>query len=110
MQPLRKTVPNEYPIMADWPDDSREGKDSQEENKVKDNFSDIKDGDLEKWKNLEMQELKNNNNQAPQPRPKSTSTSEIDSLTLQPSKCSIDWLGNQISVSSASEDSLEDID
>ena len=47
--PLRKLCLSEYPITADWPDDSAEGKETQEQNKAKDNFfSDIEywDGDL----------------------------------------------------------------
>ena len=47
--PSGKLCPNEYPITADWSDDSEEGKETQEQNKVKDNLSDIEDwhGDLE---------------------------------------------------------------
>ena len=89
--------------MADCPDISEEGKEIQEQNKVTDNFSHIEDwdGDLEEHK-----EIKNRQSD-PQPSPKSTSTSET--CTLQPSKCSVDQFGNQMSVLSTPEDSLEDI-
>ena len=43
-------------------------------------------------------------------RPSPTSMSTSKTLILQLSKYSIDHLGNQISVSLTSEDSLEDID
>ena len=81
-------------------------------------FSEIKDwdGDLEKGKDLELQECKSNNNQTPKPSPESTSTSDTETLTPQPSKTLVDRYGNQSSVSSeegqkeeTSEDSLEEI-
>ena len=75
-------------------------KDTQGLNKDEDNFSDIEDwdGDLEKWKHLEMQELKTND--TPQPSPKSISTSDAETLIPQPSRPFIDSFGKQISVSS----------
>ena len=98
-----KLCPTEYPIpfKADWSDDSEEEKDSQQQNKNEDNFSDIEvwDGDLEKHKKLEVQELKNNDNQtsqkAPNPHPHL-----ILKLISQPSKPFMDRFSNQISVSS----------
>ena len=44
--------PIKYPIKADWPDNSEEEKECQEQSKDKDTFSDIEDwdGDLEEWK------------------------------------------------------------
>ena len=109
--PTGNISPNQYPIAmtADWPDDSEEEKETQEQNKDKNNFSDIEDwaGDLEKQKNSDNQTL--------QPSPESTSTSET--FTPHPSKPFVDRFGNQISVSSEEghkeetfEDSLEDID
>ena len=56
---------------------------------------------------MKSERNKNNDNQSPQPSPKSTSKSKT--LTLQPSKCSTDQFENQMGVSSASEESLEDI-
>ena len=108
MQSLRKLCLNDYLITADWPDDSKEGKATQEQNKVEDNFSDIEiwDGDLGEQKGKEIK--KNNENQIPQPSPESTSTSKT--LTPQPSKCDINYFGNQMYVSPASKDPLEDID
>ena len=94
--PTGNFCPNEYPIpiTADWPD-SEEKKESPEQNKNNENFSDIKDwdGDLEKQQN--------NKNQTPQPHPKSTSHTET--LTPQPSKPIIDRHGNPISKSPTSE-------
>ena len=55
-------------------------------------FSDMKDLDSD------LEKQNNNDNQTPQPSSESTSTSET--LTLQPSKPSIDICGNQVSVSS----------
>ena len=73
-----KLCPTEYPIpiKEDWSDNSEGETETQEQNKSNENFSDIEDwdGDLERWKNLEVQGLKNNDNQSPQSSPKSTST------------------------------------
>ena len=67
--PTGNFLPTEYPIpiKADWSEDSEEKKETQRHNKDKDNFSDIEnvDGELEKWKNLAVQDLKNNDNQTP---------------------------------------------
>ena len=65
------------------------------------------DTDLEEpdQKNLEVQKQRNIENKTPQPSPKPFPD---DTVTHQPSQPSIDWFGNQISLSS--EDTLENID
>ena len=45
--PLGKLCPNDYPITADWQDNSEEGKESQEQAKDKDNFSVCSDWDVD---------------------------------------------------------------
>ena len=103
--PEGKLCPIEYPIKSDWPDDSEKEKESQEQNNVKDNFSDIKDSVAD------LEDQKNKDNKTPQP---STEPTSVD--TIKSSKHSIGSFGNQISVSSEEEqeeetleNSLEDI-
>ena len=93
--PLGKLCPNEYLITANWQDYSEKEEESQEQDKDKDNFSVCSDwdADLEEqdWKNLEVQEQKNNDNRTSQSSPKPTSD---DTLTHHLSMPSIDQLGN----------------
>ena len=72
-----------------------------------------------KQKQLEEQELENNNHKTFQSSPESTSTSTLDTETCtpQPSKTHVDWYGNPISVTSeegqkedTSEDCIDEID
>ena len=112
------------PLKSDWLDLEGE-KDTQKQNKEEEieNW----DSDLQNWKELEEQELYNNNNKAHQLSLESTSASDTknscalisetsETLTPLPSKSFKDRFGNQITLPSeegqkedTSEDSLDEI-